>query len=203
MTKAKKISLLVSVIIIVIGIIISATAGFNYGLSYGNSKRIVISMKDRFEINDYKSMTKEIFKNSIVETTSIFNDTVSIKVKEATDEQLDNLVTKVNEKYGYEYTRDDLQVTEVSNIKVFDILKQAIVPVLITLLIILAYMIIRYRKQGLVHIILNLFIPLILSEGLLLAIYAILRIPVTNILLPIVLMVYVASIIYSTKQCEA
>lgn len=203
MTKAKKISLLVSVILIVVGIIISATAGFNYGLSYGNSKRIVISMKDKFEINDYKSITKEVFGNSIVETTSVFNDTVSIKVKEATDEQLDNLVVKVNEKYGYEYTRDDLQVTEVSNIKVFDILKQAIVPVLTTLLVILVYMIIRYRKQGLVYIILNLFIPVILSEGLLLAIYAILRIPVTNVLLPVALMVYIASIIYSTKQCEA
>lgn len=202
MTKAKKIGLLISIIAIIIGAVLFVIKGFNYDLYYGNAKRIVVSMKDDFSLEDYKSMTKEIYGETRVETISVFKEGVSIKVKDTNDEQLDNLVSKINEKYGYEYTRDDLKVTELSKVEVFDIIKQAIIPVLTTLLIVLAYMIIRYKKQGLVKIVLNLFIPVIFIELLVLAIYLICRIPVTNLLLPIMLTAYIISIVYSTKQLE-
>ena len=104
--------------------------------------------------------------------------------------------------YYIEYTSDDLTVTELPKVEVFDIIKQAIIPVITTLLAILVYMIIRYKKQGLVNIILNLFVPAILAELLVLAIYLICRIPVTNMLLPVMLTAYIASVIYSTKQLE-
>ena len=202
MTKAKKLSLLISIIVIVVGAILFAVMGFNYDLSYGAGKRIVVPMKNEFVLEDYKAISKEIYGDAKVETISIFKEGVSIKVKDTNDEQLDNLVSKVNEKYGYEYTSDDLTVTELPKVEVFDIIKQAIIPVVTTLLVILVYMIIRYKKQGLVNIILNLFVPAILAELLVLAIYLICRIPVTNMLLPVMLTAYIASVIYSTKQLE-
>lgn len=202
MTKAKKITLLISVILIIIGVIIYAIMGFNYNLSYGATKRIVVPMKDDFSIEDYKSIANEIYGDAKVETISIFREGASIRVKETTDEQLDTLVTKVNEKYGYEYTRDDITVTDVPQVEVYSIIKQAIVPVLTTLLVVLVYMIIRYRKKNLVNTILNLFVPAILTQLVVLAIYLICRIPVTNVLLPILLTAYAISLIYSAKQCE-
>lgn len=202
MTKAKKISLLVSIILIIVGMIIFATIGFNYDLSYGSATRIIVPMKDNFEIKDYKNITKEIYGNAKVELVSVFKDGVSIKVKDTNDEQVNNLISKVNEKYGYEYTKDDLKITQVPKVEVFDILKQIIIPILTAILVILVYMIIRYRKLRLVNIILNLFIPVILSQLLVLAIYLIFRIPVTNVLLPLMLSVYIISTIYSAKQCK-
>lgn len=202
MTKAKKIGLLVSIAIIVVGIIIFATIGFNYNLSYGTAKRISVEMKDNFNLEDYKAISKEIYGNAEVEAISVFNEGVSIKVKDTSDEQLDTLVSKINEKYGYEYTREDLKVTELPKVEVFSIIKQIILPVVITLLIVLAYMLIRYRKMGILHIVLNLIIPAVLVELLVLAIYLICRIPVTNILSPILLTVYLISLIYSAKEIE-
>lgn len=202
MTKAKKISLLISIIVIVIGAVLFAIMGFNYDLSYGAGKRIIVPMKNDFSVKDYNLIAKEIYTDNKVEIISVFKEGVSIKVKDTNDEQLDNLVSKINEKYGYEYTRDDLEVTEIAKVKIFDIIKQAIIPVLTTLLIVLAYMIIRYKKQGLVKIILNLFVPVIFIELLVLAIYLICRIPVTNLLLPVMLTAYIISIVYSTKQLE-
>ena len=202
MTKAKKISLLVSIAVILVGAVMFAIMGFNYDLSYGTAKRIVVPMKDDFAIEDYKSFAKEIYGEAKVEVISVFKEGVSIKVKETSDEQLDKLVSKVNEKYNYEYTKEDLKVTELPKVEVFDIVKQAIVPVATTLLVSLLYMIIRYRKVGILHIILNLLIPVILTELVVLAIYLIVRIPVTNILLPVLLTAYAISLIYSVKQCE-
>ena len=202
MTKAKKLSLLISIILVIIGAILFAVMGFNYDLSYGQAKRIVVPMKDDFVLEDYKAIAKEIYGNAKVETISVFREDVSIKVKDTTDEQLDSLIAKINEKYGYEYTKDDLTVTELSKVEVIDIMKPAIIPVMITLLIALVYMLIRYKKMGVLHIILNLLVPVVIMQLLVFAIYLICRIPVTNILLPVSLAVYAMSLIYSAKQCE-
>lgn len=202
MTKAKKISLLISVILIIIGAIMFVVMGFNYDLSYGQAKRIVVDMKDDFELDDYKSIAKEIYGEAKVEMISTFREGVSIKVKDTTDEQLDNLVSKINEKYGYEYKKEDLKVTEIARIEVLDIIQQAIIPIATSLLVSLIYMLIRYRKDGIVHIILNLLIPTIIAQLVVLAIYLICRIPVTNILFPVLLTVYALSLIYSAKQLE-
>ncbi len=202
MTKAKKIGLLVSIVLIVIGAIIFATMGFNYDLSYGSAKRIRVPMKEEFSLQDYKSIAKEIYGNAEVETISVFKEGVSIKVKDTSDEQLDTLVAKVNEKYGYEYKREDIQVTEMPKVEAVSIIKQAIIPIIITLLVVLVYIIVRYKKLGILYTVLNLLVPAIITQLLVLSIYLICRIPVTNVLLPILLTVYAGSIIYSTKQCE-
>ena len=193
MTKAKKISLLVSIVLIVIGAIIFATMGFNYDLSYGEAKRIRVPMKNDFAIEDYKAIAKEIYGNAQVETISVFREGVSIKVKDTSDEQLDTLVSKINEKYGYEYKREDIQVMQVSKVEVISIIKQATIPIIITLLVVFVYMIIRYKKLGILHVLLNLLVPAIITQLLVLSVYLICRILLTG---------YAVSIIYSTKQCE-
>lgn len=202
MTKIKKVSLLISMIIIVVGVVIFATIGFNYNLSYGNGKRIVVPMNDEFAIEDYKNISQEIYGDAKVELISVFKEGVSITVKDTNDEQLDMLVSKVNEKYGYDYTRDELEVLDVSKVEFLDIIKPMIVPMLTTILIILVYMIVRYKKQGLVKIILNLFLPVIIMQLLVLSIYLICRVPLTNMLVPILLIVYAISVMYSVKQLE-
>lgn len=202
MTKAKKMGLLVSIVLIVIGAIIFATKGFNYDLSYGAAKRIRVPMKSDFSIEDYKAISKEIYGDAEVETITVFKEGVSIKVKDTSDEQLDTLITKINEKYGYEYKREDIQVTEMPKVEFASIIKQAIIPIVITLLVVFVYMIIRYKKLGILYVVLNLLVPAIITQLLVLSIYLICRIPVTNVLLPILLTVYAGSIIYSTKQCE-
>lgn len=203
MTKAKKITLLVSIILILIGAVIFAVVGFNYNLSYGSSKRIIVPMKDDFVLEDYKSIAKEVYSNAKVEQISVFREGVSIKVKDTNDEQLNALVAKINEKYGYDYTKEDLKVTELPKVEVFSILKQAVIPVITTLLIVLVYMFIRYRKMNLLHLVLNLLVTVILAQLIIFTIYLICRIPVTNMLLPVVLTVYALSIGYASKQCEA
>lgn len=202
MTKIKKVSLLISMIIIVVGVVIFATIGFNYNLSYGNGKRIVVPMNDDFAIEDYKNISQEIYGDAKVELISVFKEGVSITVKDTNDEQLDMLVSKVNEKYGYDYTRDELEILDVSKVEFLDIIKPTIIPMLTTILIILVYMIVRYKKQGLVKIILNLFLPVIIMQLLVLSIYLICRVPLTNMLVPILLTVYAISIMYSVKQLE-
>lgn len=200
MTKAKKIFLLVSIVLIVVGIVLYFVMGFNYNLEYGDAKRITVSMKDDFSLEDYKSFAKEIYGNAQVEAISTFKSGVSIKVKDTNDEQLDKLVSKINEKYGYEYTKDDLKVTKLTQIKIWDLLKQALIPVVSATLIIFVYILIRYRKQSFIKLLLSSFVPEVLSVLLVLSVYLVFRIPVTNMLLPIILSAYAISVICTARQ---
>lgn len=201
MSKAKKMTLLISIVLIIIGAVMYVAMGFNYNLSYGESKRIVVNMKNDFALEDYKTMAKEVYGTAIVETISEFREGVSIRVKESTDEQLDSLVAKINEKYGYEYTKEDISITNVPKVEVINIVKPVIVPMIVALLIILVYTVIRYRKSGILKVALNVLIPAVLSQLIVLAIYSICRIPVTNVLLPLLLAAFAVSLVYSAKTC--
>ena len=202
MTKAKKICLVLGILVIIIGIIVYAALGFKFDLQYGAGKRIAVEMKNDFDVKDIKSIAYEIYGVYDVEVITNFKDAFMLKVQDTNDEQLDKLANKINEKYGYSYTKDDIKVTETALVNFFDILKKVLIPMLISTIVITAYMMIRYRKENIFKVLLNSIIPELLSVLFVLAIYAIFRIPVNNLLLPILLTSFAISVIYSTLQYE-
>lgn len=199
MTKAKKIGLIVIAVIIVVGAVMAATMGFNYNTEYGSGKRIEVETKQDYKVSDIKAIVKEVYGNANLEVQGQYRNGFSIKVKDTTDEQRTTLATKLNEKYGYEYTIDDIVVTNIGKVEVIDIIKPYIVPLCVSTGIVVLYMVIMYRKNGIVKVILHTLITAILSILVVLGVYAIARIPVTNILMPIVLIFYSVALIYNVK----
>lgn len=199
MTKAKKIGILVIVLVILVGAVMAVTMGFNYNTEYGNGKRIEVETKKDYELKDIKSIVKEVYGNANVEMQGQYRNGFSIKVKDTTDEQRTTLATKLNEKYGYEYTIDNIVVTNIGKVEVLDIVKPYIAPLCIATGIVVVYMMIMYRNNGVVKVILHTIITAILSVLVVLSVYAIARIPVTNVLMPIVLICYSIALIYNVK----
>lgn len=117
----KKKLFMISIILVIIGIIIVAIKGFNVNLRYRAHKAINIPIGTEYSLKDVESITNEIFgkENVILEKAGLYNDTVIVNIKDASEEQVKTLKDKVNEKYaikqkitisiGTEYTVEDIQ----------------------------------------------------------------------------------------------
>ena len=142
----------------------------------------------------------------IIQKVEVFEDTVNIIAKDITDEQKQSLIDKVNEKYGTELSVDNVEVESIPNTRGRDIIKPYIVPFLIATLIILVYIAFRYSKIGVIKTVVKTVIISILAQAILLSIMAITRIPIGIITIPLVITVYLLTLVglttYFEKQLE-
>lgn len=204
LTKKTKIILGIIALVIIAGIIITLTVGLNFDLRYEESKRVEFYLQTDFNISDIKQITNEVMPDEevIIQKVEVFEDTVSITAKEITDEQKQNLITKLNEKYGTELSSENIEIENIPHTRGRDIIKPYIVPFMISTLIILVYMAIRYRKIGIIKTVLKTIIISVLAQLTLLSIMAIVRIPIGIITIPLVIIVYLLTLFGITTYFE-
>ena len=192
--EKKKIAYIVLACIIIIGIIVIAFAGFNVSLKYSPNKQVSVYIGKEFESSDIKNIVKEVIGNNkvIVQKVELYEEIVAITVKDITDEQIEQLNVKINEKYGLENTvKEDIKVTQNSNLRIRDIAKPFIIPVAISLAIILIYAGIRFRKINILEVLGKIIGMNVLGVALFVSIIAIVRIPVNALTIPMCLAIYV------------
>lgn len=194
MLKNKKILfIIIPLAIILLGILVLCIKGMNYGLMYGENTQIKVYLDS--EIEDVSNLVTEVFGKNKIQKLNGVNTDILITVKEASEEQLDSFVTKVNENNGIELTRDDLEVSNNAKIKGIDLISPYILPSVITSVLVLIYFVIRYKKFGILKITIYTLTVLIGAQLLYLSIYAVARIPVNYWSMPISMIIYVLSII--------
>lgn len=199
-----KILILLIVIIIVAGIAITLTKGLNFDLRYEETKKVELYLQKEFEISDIKQITNEVMPDQkvLIQKVEVFEDTISIISKDITDEQKNNLVNKINEKYGTELTADSIQIESIPHTRGRDIIKPYILPFVIATVIILVYIAIRYYKLGVMKILLETIGILVLAQVLLLSIMAIVRIPVGRITISLAIAIYILTLLGITSYFE-
>ncbi len=199
-----KILAIVIAIVIIVGTIVTVTTGLNFDLRYQEAKRIQLYLEKDFEIADIKKITDEILPNQpvMIQKVEVFEDMVSILAKDITEKQKEDIINKVNEKYGKELTVESVEITKIPHTRGRDIIKPYIVPFMVATIIILVYMAIRYYKLGIFATIAKTVGLLIITEATLLSIMAITRIPIGRVTIPLVLAVYVLSLLGITTKLE-
>lgn len=204
MKQNNKIGYLIIILVVVVGIIMIDLKGFNFELKYQEAKRIEIVLNKNFEKTEIKQIAKEIFggQKVLVQKLEIYEDAVTITVKEITDEQKTDFVNKVNEKYGTELKAEDISVIDVSHTRGRDLITPYIWSFVIVTIIILVYMMIRYYKLGSLNVSSKVLVTLIAAELLLFSIVAITRIPVGRATIPLVLCVYILTTLGLTCKFE-
>lgn len=206
----KKIVYAVLAVIIVIGIIVIATIGFNVDVIYSNHREIKVYVGKDYNIDEVKQIVNEVIpeEKAVINKQEKFNDSFVMKVNKISDEQLENLKQKISEKYEIsEENRDNaITIADVGSLRIRDLVRPYVLPIIISTVIILAYMCIRYKKLGIVKVIMEEIILLATAGALLLSIIAITRCPVNRIFIPTMITVYVLTIIATnlqfTKQLE-
>lgn len=201
--KTKIIALFVAIIIIA-GVIITLTIGLKFDLRYQETKKIQLYLEKDFEISDIKEITNEVLPNQdvMIQKVEVYEDSVSIISTNITEEQKANLIDKINEKYGTELSADSTEITTIPHTRGRDIIRPYIVPFLIATAVILVYMAIRYRKLGMVKTILKTAFLLVIAQVVLLSVISITRIPIGRVTIPLVLAVYVLSLLGVTNYFE-
>lgn len=207
----KKIGIVLALLIIVIGIIITSIFGLNYSFLYDNHKQIDIYIGQKFQNDEIYSITKEVIgdKKIIIQKVELYEDMVSINVEDITEEQLQNLNTKINEKYGIENKVEDISISEVPKIKINDLIKPYIMPTIISTIAIIIYIIIysvianRMEKNiKVVKTIAIAIITIIMVQLIYFSIIAITRMPIGRLNIPIALMLYILTTIFIMQHIE-
>lgn len=204
LSKKSKIVIAIISLIIIAGTIITLTVGLNYDLKFQETKKIELYLQKEFEVSDIKQIVEETVPDQevIIQKVEVFEDSVSIIAKDITDEQKANLITKINEKYGTEISADTTEIVTVPNTRGRDIVKPYIAPIAIATLIVLAYMAIRYYKLNSSKVVLKTIFILVLAQALLLSLIAITRIQVGRLTMPMVIVVYIATLLGITTKFE-
>ncbi len=199
-----KILCIVSIIVIVVGLLIVLLKGFNFDLTSEKSKSIELYITKEFDISDIRSITDEVMKNEqvIIQKVEVYGDSANIIARDITEEQKNEIINKVNEKYGVEIDANNVQIQSIPHLKGKDIVKPYIIPAIIATSIILIYMCIRYRELGEFKVIFMTLGITIVSQILLFSIIAITRIPVGRLTISMVITVYILSLIAITTKFE-
>ena len=191
-------------LIILAGIVVTGIYGFNKELKYSQSQSIDVYIEQEADISKIKEIVNENLNNSnnMVQTVEIYKDLVTIRAKEITEEQKDNIVNKIKENYEFSQTADNTTINTVPETKLIDMYKKYIVPFIISGIIVLVYMAIRYYKKGILKVLGRTIVFPIFGELFLLSIISITRIPVGRFTPVLVIEMYIASILLVIKQNE-
>lgn len=209
MKNVKKVIFPIMILIIMIGAIVSATVGFKFGLMYEKHKRIEIYIEKDYSLEDVSNIIKEVIPNEkiIMQDVETFNKDIAFTVSNITSEQKKSLDSKIREKYEIdEKTQDVVIVVSEPHTRLSDIMKPYIKPLIITTIIIFAYLVIRFRKVGVLKTSLTTVASIIIMQALYFSILAICRIPISKLTMPISLLIYTLTILsltlYFSKKRE-
>lgn len=187
---------IISLIIIVIGVIMALKFGFNQSFEYSDYTRILVYMIGESNLDDINQIMKDNFDGTYkVSYTDEFKDTVSIIAKRISDEQINNINDKLKEKYEFDENLSNIVIINTPSIDIYDIVKDYIRPVVISFVIVIVYLWIAYRKEGLVKALVEPCLTIIIINALYISILAIFRIPVNSYTLPAFAFIYAASVV--------
>lgn len=199
--KNKKILIIIiTALIIIIGTIMAIFLGFNKELQLQQAQRIDILINQKFNLEEVEGKVNEVLKNSnIVQVVEVYEEMVTIRANEITEDQKNQIVNNLKEIYNFEQTAEDTTIETIPATRFRDIFKPYIIPFCIATVLVIVYFIIRYFSLGILKVFAKTFGGIILSQILLFSILAITRIPV-GIYTPVLfLIVYILVIVMLEK----
>ena len=187
----KIISIAIVALVILIGIVVVGIWGFNKELRFEQSQSIDVYVEQSVDESKIKEIVHESLggASNMVQTVEIYKDMVTIRAEEITEEQKDNIVNKIKENYEFEQTAEDMY-------------KKYVIPFIISGVLVLVYMVVRYYKKGILKVLARTIAIPVFGELFLLSVIAIARIPVGRFTPILVIGMYIASILIVIKENE-
>ena len=203
-TKKQKIALIIIAVIMIAGLVVTLTVGFNFELKMQETKKVELYLQNSFEISDMKNILNEVMPDQevIIQKVEVFEDSVNIIAKDITEEQKQQLIEKVNEKYQTEISSDSIEIVTIPDTIGRDLIKPYIVPFAISSVLVLAYMAIKYRKLGSLKTIFKVITTIMVSQALLFSLIAITRYPIGRLTIPMVITVYLFTLLVIATKLE-
>ena len=170
-------------------------------------KGLNINIGTEFQIDDIRKITNEVFnhKTVLIQQVELYKDMVQITIKDATEEEINNLNNKINEKYNLEHEISDIIVTHNSNVRLRNIIKPYILPVAIVSVLTAVFAMIAYRKLGVWKVLYETAMSIVAPQAIISSFYAVTRLPINRLTSIIAVITYIASItlvmVHFNKKC--
>ena len=201
--KACVIGVIIALIVIA-GIIVTMVLGFNKEMQYEPSQSIDIYIEQKPDLDKIRDICNEVLQQkNTIQTVEIYEDMVTITAKTISEEQKNNIVNKVKENYEFKQTAEETEIKNLPATRIRDMYKKYVLPFVISGIVVLIYMAIRYYKKGIVKVLVTTFLIPVIAQVVLFSIYAITRIPLGRTTPIIAIVVYILSILYVTKRMES
>lgn len=200
----KKIIYGILALIVLVGAVLVVTIGLKLDMKNDANTKIYVYIGKEFDNNDIEQIAKETFETdtAIVQKVEIYNEMALITIKEQNteniNEKIESLNSKINEKYGLENKTEDIVIKNETKINMYSVIKPYILPMLISLIVILVYSSIIYRKLGILKNIIIYVLTVIGSQLLYASILVITRLPFNMFIIPIGLIIYAITIVVVT-----
>jgi preprotein translocase subunit SecF len=200
----KKIIYGILALIVLVGAVLVVTIGLKLDMKNDANTKIYVYIGKEFDNNDIEQIAKETFETdtAIVQKVEIYNEMALITIKEQNteniNEKIESLNSKINEKYGLENKKEDIVINNETKINMYSVIKPYILPILISLIVILVYSSIIYRKLGILKNIIIYVLTVIGSQLLYASILVITRLPFNMFIIPIGLIIYAITIVVVT-----
>lgn len=167
----KKIIYAILICIIIAGIVVIASVGLKADIIYSKNVELDVYVGKTFERKDIENIVNEVFPNErvIINEIEMFGDMFSVTLADTRTEdelnsKVEELVTKVNDKYDTDLENDDIAIRHNPKAKLSSIILPYAVTIGISMAIILIYVGIRYRKLGVVRTILTYIVSILAVE---------------------------------------
>ncbi len=199
----KKSLTLISIVAIIAGLIVIFTVGFNLKVAIKAHEQIQINIGEEFKNDDIKQIAKEVLGGEVeVQKMGDFEDQAVISSETIPQEKVEEIVTKLNEKYGKEISASSITVASIPATKISDMFLPQIWSFTIATILILVYFAIRYKKQGVLKVLGTTILCLAILELLVSSLVALLRIPVGQSLVSIIYITYAIAMLVVTTKFE-
>ena len=193
----KKLIYAILICIIIAGIVIIATMGLKADILYSKNVELDIYIGKVAEKKDIENIVQEVFPNEriIVQEVELFNDMYAITLPDTrSDDELNSKVeelnNKINEKYELENKTEDITITHNPKVRLSSIIMPYFGIIIISIILILIFVAIRYKKLGLIKTILSYIISIGAVEMVYLSIIAITRFPINRVVIPVGLLLF-------------
>lgn len=202
--NSKKIIIFGVILLMLAGLIVVALKGFKVSLMFGKHETIEIKLDKAMDFKTMEQISKDVFqkKDFTLKELEVFGDSAQINVEAITDEEKTTLINQINEKFEVSKTVEDLKIYSVSNKRIRDVVKPYIVPMISAFAVIFIYVLIRFRKINGIQLILEFVKTAILTEVILLSVIAVIRFPVTDGLIAILMLIPILELIIATFKGE-
>ena len=204
LSGSKKKILLGIILLIIAGIVVVSLKGVKVSLNLQQHEEVTVYIGKPVELKEVKNICKEVFGNKyfIVIDVDTFKDAYSINVESLTNEEKQALLTKINEKFGVNLVETDKSIKTLSNIRIRDVVKPYIKPVIISAILMVVYMIIRFRKEKVAKLLGKIFGIIILTEAVIFSIIAIARIPLSALMINLMAVIAIVELCVYINKLE-
>lgn len=202
--KNKKILYIIIAIVILASAIVGAIFKFNFSLAYDTTNKIEVYLGKDFEKSDVQKIAEDVWgsKDVMVQKIEFFNDSFALTVRGQNDEQLTNFANKLNEKYGTSLTKDSFSIVGIPHYRGRDVMQRYIEALVVASILVILYEIVKYRKLGVLKVLVKTVIWPIIIEALYLSIIALTRLPISYYTLPLGIILGVVTVTFITWKNE-